>query len=206
MREEFAKMIRLKILFCILIYFACVLGNSYAGNSKTTYVMIGDSITAYGAWQNLLTTDDIVNRGVAGDTTGAAIQRMSGIVSFHPKRAFIMLGINDIGKNINVDIILKNYEQIVSILQSYSIDVIVFSTLQCNIFQGSKDHTYMNTQVFLLNTRLKQLCDDRHIKYVDVDFVLSDQYGLKSQYTTDGVHLNIDGYRQWSAMIFPLIN
>ena len=45
----------------------------------------------------------ISNRGVAGDTSADILKRMDSLLSPDTKKVFIMLGINDIYKDISID-------------------------------------------------------------------------------------------------------
>src|SRR5210317_515488 len=72
-------------------------------------VMLGDSITAFVNWRDLLSRYDVANRGVGGDTTKGIINRLSDIYKLDPEICFIMVGINDLDQGLSVSKVFMNY-------------------------------------------------------------------------------------------------
>jgi lysophospholipase L1-like esterase len=99
--------------------------------------MLGDSITEGVAWNELLGISGIANRGIGGDTTEGIIGRLPNIYELNPEMCFIMAGINDIRKNIPVEIIIKNTDQIIGDLENHGIEVIIQSTLYVSDMSGN---------------------------------------------------------------------
>jgi len=71
-------------------------------NKNAKIMMLGDSITDRGLWGELTQRDDIVNRGINGDTTEGVLHRLDAL-NPHIQKAYIMIGVNDIlmGKKIS---------------------------------------------------------------------------------------------------------
>jgi len=65
-----------------------------ANSDDYKIVMIGDSITDGGLWDELLKNNLVQNRGIGGDTTDGVLDRLSSI-NQKIEIAFIMIGIND---------------------------------------------------------------------------------------------------------------
>ena len=60
-------------------------------------VFLGDSITEAGEdWNKYFNTQNIVNRGISGDTTEGVLARLSEIYYYKPLAVFLLIGINDI--------------------------------------------------------------------------------------------------------------
>ena len=60
-------------------------------------VFLGDSITEAGEdWNKYFNTQNIVNRGISGDTTEGVLARLSEICYYKPLAVFLLIGINDI--------------------------------------------------------------------------------------------------------------
>jgi hypothetical protein len=53
-------------------------------NSKATIVMLGDSITQAGTWATLLNEHRVINRGVAGYTTGDLLREVNETIALKP--------------------------------------------------------------------------------------------------------------------------
>jgi lysophospholipase L1-like esterase len=160
-------------------------------NPKYPIVMLGDSITEYGNWNELLNRNNILNRGICGDTTKGVLQRMEYLGS-EPKYCFLMIGINDLAAKETVQNVFNNYLKIINTLQSKKITPIIQSTLLT-------DHGPIidNKKVELLNEKLKEFSKERNINFIDLNKKLAPNGVLLKKYTTDGIHLNTQGYIIW---------
>src|ERR1700722_16284288 len=76
-------------------------------------IFLGNSITEMGDWKNVLNDSTVINRGIGGDNTYGVLKRMKDITDRYPSKIFILLGINDIGKDIPDVVIANNYLKIV---------------------------------------------------------------------------------------------
>ncbi len=169
--------------------------------SKADIVMIGDSITDGAEWGELFPNISIVDRGIGGDTTRGVLKRMDSIYSTNARKAFIMIGVNDLGRNTSLDKVFANYEKIVYQLKQHGITPYVQSIL----FLGDK-HSDRNKDVLKLNLKLKELAKKENIVFIDLNKVLSENGKLKKSYSSeDGVHLNGDGYYVWKDNIIKYI-
>lgn len=162
-------------------------------------VMIGDSLIAGAEWSELFPRVSIVNRGISGDTTAGLLTRMDSIVTTKAKRAFILIGINDLIANKEVEEISANYILMIKHLKSNNIIPYILSTLLTN---GS---VIVNSKVTELNMRLIRICDENDVTYIDLNKLLANQGMLDINYTIDGVHLNGHGYMVLKSAIHPYI-
>ena len=144
----------------------------------------------------------ISNRGVRGDTTVDIILRMNSILSTKPKYVLIMVGINDLYKEIPLGQIIDNYEYIIDKLKTKNIIILIQSTIQC---QRSVCGNQIK-KIKLLNENLEKLSKEKNIMYINLNSLLSNKYGLKPEYTWDGIHLNAKGYRIWVNEIKSILN
>ena len=162
-------------------------------------VMLGNSIT-YGAdWHELLSRNDIANRGIGSDITEGFLNRLTDIYELNPDICFIMGGINDVGKGIQVETIFSNYTEIIGNLKSHNIKPIIQSTL----YVSSKRHNWkqINREVDKLNTLLKEYANSNSVPFLDINKELSVNGALKLTHTYDGVHLLGSGYDKWRELI-----
>ena len=165
-------------------------------------VMIGDSITEGGVWNEVFTDIRVANRGIGGDRADDILLRMDPIFAVNAQKAFIMVGINDIYEGESIENIFKNYKNIVQQLRIRVKEVFIQSTIECSISKcGNKIE-----KVRELNKKLKLYAEEQVINYIDINVGLtSDKQGLLSEYTSDGVHLNGKGYLIWSQTISPYV-
>jgi lysophospholipase L1-like esterase len=168
-------------------------------NPKYPIVMLGDSITEYGNWNELLNRNNILNRGIGGDTTKGVLQRMEYLGS-EPQYCFLMIGINDLAAKETVENIFNNYLKIINTLQSKKITPIIQSTLLTN-----NELKIDNKKVELLNEKIKELSKERNINFIDLNKKLAPNGILLKKYTIDGVHLNTQGYIIWKNELINYI-
>jgi len=169
-------------------------------------VMIGDSLTDGAEWAEMFPGAGVVNRGIDGDTIGGVLQRMEGIKSVHARKAFVMIGINDFGKeNRSVAAVLADYRKVVSQLQESGMKVFIQSTLPCNEAKaGWISCAAIQGRIRELNRRLAGLASTS-VAFIDINAGLAGTGGLKPDLTYDGVHLNGEGYRIWKDEILKFV-
>jgi GDSL-like lipase/acylhydrolase family protein len=164
---------------------------------RADVIMLGDSITEIGDWQELLPTISIINRGIWGDTSDGVLDRLDEITRRQPKTVFLMIGVNDLGLGISPQIVEQNIQSIVSALSSSGIKSIVQSTLFVS------ENPEINAKIQSLNDALRQWCANSGSPYIDLNPVLAPEGKLLPRYTWDGTHPNGDAYFQWRDVIAP---
>ncbi len=157
-------------------------------------IMLGDSLSARGNWEVLFYPKKIINLGHDGDTTRCLLQRVHLANEVKPKNIFLMIGINDMNLYLSLDEIFNNYKTIVKELEkTYSkifIQAVLFT--QMNSF---------NKKVKLFNSMLKEFCQKENLEFIDLNEELAEADFLKSEYTSDGLHLNINAYQVWAKKL-----
>ncbi len=166
-------------------------------------VMLGNSITYGGNWNELLGRTDVANRGIGGDNTLGTLHRMKYVYNLKPKVCFIMTGINDIYADAPMEIIFNNYKAIIDTLRLHKITPIIQSTLHVN--PKWKRSEEKNKEVTLLNSLLFDYAVKEKITYINVDSILSTNNILNDEYTTDGVHLTAQAYEKWRDLLEPIL-
>lgn len=170
-------------------------------NSTYKIAMLGDSITDWGEWNELFDRNDIINRGISGDSTDGVLKRIDGINSSVSK-VFIMIGINDLSKGKSVTYVFNNYKKIVTLLKEKNMQPIIQSTL---FVDPVKNHRVKNSDVEQLNNQLKKYAMENDLLYIDLNIKLSKDKKLRSDYSYDGLHLNGDGYKAWKEVLEPYL-
>jgi lysophospholipase L1-like esterase len=168
-------------------------------------IFLGNSITDIGEWTEIWHNIKVKNRGISGDNTFGVLARLDEIVSAKPKQIFIMIGINDIARNIPDSIILSNYSKIIQTIQQTSptTTIIVQSILPTNNeFTAFKNHQNKTVHIVAVNQALQKMCSEKGLTFLNLHDAFLDENGkLNKQYTNDGLHINGYGYMLWKKII-----
>ena len=172
-------------------------------------IFIGDSIVEYYPLQELFgTSKTIVNRGIRGYQTSLLRENLDAhLYGGAVDKIVLLIGTNDIGKDVPVNDALNNLEAIIqSIARDYPLtEIKLLSILPVNESEEYKQTVYIRTNEKIQNWN--QAYQELASAYMQVDFVpvfdsLIDQEGqLKKDYTTDGLHLSVAGYQVLSKAL-----
>lgn len=172
-------------------------------------VFIGNSITNGGEWYELFNDNRLKNRGISGDVSEGVYDRLSSVTKGKPKKVFLMIGINDIAKNIPVDTISNNIEKIVLKVKNESPETIIYlqSVLPVNPDFGMFSGHMKSDVIKDLNKQIEKLSWKYSTIYIDLytRFVTDGTDKLAPPYTNDGLHLLGEGYIRWVEIVKPYI-
>ena len=177
-------------------------------------IFIGDSIIEYYPLQELLgTSKTIVNRGIRGYQTGLLQKNLDAhLYGDAVDQIVLLIGTNDIGKDVPMNEALNNLE---SVIQTISRDYPLSQIKLVSILPVNEEEDFKQTVYIRTNEKIKawnQAYQDLASAYMQVEFVpvcenLLDQKGqLKSDFTTDGLHLSVSGYQALSNTLIKYIS
>lgn len=170
-------------------------------------VMLGNSLTENGGdWGKRLGKKHVVNRGIIGDEVMGVYERLHQILPGHPKKLFLMIGINDVSHNLTADSIAGMIRLTVERIQRESpeTELHLQSLLPINeSFGRYKLLTGKTDLVPEINTRLKALAQEKKIDFIDLFPLFAERNTnvLRKDLTTDGLHLNEEGYKIWAKAL-----
>jgi len=174
-------------------------------NSKKDIIFLGNSITAGVDWTELLDRGDVKNRGISGDITYGVLERLAEVTEGQPAKVFILIGINDISRNIPDSLIIANHRKMVQRIKRESPRTkIYFQTLLPvnNEFTQFKNHYNKDEHILAVNAAIKALAATEKITVIDLySAFLSPEKKLEKKYTVDGLHLNAEGYKVWASVL-----
>ena len=172
-------------------------------------IFIGDSIVEYYPFQELLgTAKTIVNRGIRGYQTRLLLENLDAhLYGDAVDQIVLLIGTNDIGKDIPMNDALDNLERVIqSLNRDYPLSQIkLVSILPVNEGEKYKQTVYIRTNEKI--RKWNQAYEALVSAYMQVDFLpiydsLADSEGqLQSAYTTDGLHLSVAGYQALSEAL-----
>ena len=168
-------------------------------------IFLGNSITEMGNWPKLLNDTTVLNRGIGGDITFGVLKRLDDITNRHPKKLFILLGINDIGKDIPDSVIAYNYFKIIKQIKEKSpvTKIYVQSILPLNpTLNNFPQHYDKGEHIPRVNTMLKANAAIMGYTYINLQPLFVDaQNMLYAKYTYEGLHLKPEAYVVWVAYL-----
>jgi lysophospholipase L1-like esterase len=177
-------------------------------------VMAGDSLSLWFPSELLPDNKTWLNQGISGEKTAGLLQRLNLFDKTTPERIFVMIGINDLIAGVNDQTILKNQRQILTYLRKKhpKAQIIIQSILPHQGEQATwegkeKLLAIPNSRIRNLNQQLRTIAAKEDVKYLNLYPLFADKQGnLRSNFTTDGLHLNPNGYLVWSSALQLTMN
>lgn len=159
-------------------------------------VFFGDSITRGGDFQKYFPDSRTVNLGCSGDTLSQMIERVPMVKAVSPEKVFLMGGINGLIYTA-YDTSVKRYEELLLELKKQLPDAEIYVQSVLPISSSRETANKDNAIIIKFNDQIKRLAEKYSLTYIDLHSVYEMGGVLKSDYTTDGVHLNEQAYLLW---------
>lgn len=162
-------------------------------------VFMGDSITQ--AWIDAdpnMFTNDVIDRGVSGQTTAQMLLRFrQDVIDLHPAAVHILAGTNDIAGNTgptSIDAIEGNIKSMVELARAHHIRVILASITPVAKYPWRPEVQPVET-ISQINDWMKGYAKENGLVYLDYFSSLDDGHrGFIARLAIDGVHPNAQGY------------
>lgn len=180
-----------------------------AKNPEHLTVLLGDSLSLWFPGELMPGRRVWINQSISGERTKGLLNRLKLIDDNEIEAVFVMIGINDlIWGETDADII-KNYREIVRQLKAEhpKTQIVVQSILP----HGGENSTWESRDKLLalesdrivaMNNTLKQIAKDNGTYYLDLyPIFVTGEGKLRPDLTTDGLHLNREGYLVWRSAI-----
>lgn len=164
-------------------------------------VFFGDSITHGSDFREYFPSTTICNLGYPGDNMDGMMLRIPSIQGVHPKKVFVMAGIN--GLHMQPEkIFTRKYENLASALcDSLPNTQIYFqSILPVNNSDFGK-YVCDNEKIKWANSVIEQIAESHNCGYIDLFSVLAVNDELPKDISRDGVHLLPEAYEKWAKAI-----
>lgn len=173
-------------------------------------IMLGNSITDGCEWSELFQNPNVKNRGISADVTEGVLYRLEEVTRSKPAKVFLLIGINDLSRNVPADTVFQNICKITTEIRKASpaTQVFVQSILPVNpAFTKFPKHIGKTPEVLEVNKRLEKWCDVNSFQFIDLfhSFTEPGTDYLNPDFTNDGLHLTAKGYLKWAEIIAPLI-
>ena len=204
-------------VLCAFILLLCSAG--YAGNEReniiSTYykikwsifenmprnegsiVFLGDSLTDYVKFDELLPDLKIKNRGIAGDTTVGVLNRIDEVVSLKPSKLFLLIGTNDIVFDMKAEETVSNIKKIIEIFNEKSPNTAIYIQTLFPVNHNLGDSRRPHKAIVEINDGLKKLSEEMNFVLIDTYSLFAENGEMPERFTIDGVHLNGAGVVRW---------
>ena len=172
-------------------------------------VFLGDSLTDFFPCHEFLHDKRIINRGISNETTFDVEKRLGDVIVLKPKAVFLLIGINDFlrlrGKR-DAKTVAERVIFLADKLHEACEDIRVISLYPVNKkkkwFYKFALSKVTNEKISVTNGLIKKMCQEKGYKYLDFNSYLIDDNGnLNADYTIEGLHLNLIGYKHLTPYI-----
>lgn len=169
--------------------------------SKNQIVFLGNSIIEGFDLETSFPGLPMVNRGIVGDHLDGLLERLeNSAIGLRPAKLFVMIGINDIGARRDDDYLKWMFTVLIDSLVMELPDTEIY--LHAILPTSARWKNCPPEQIFRINAFLEDLAETRELTFVDLYIRFRDKDNrLKPEYTTDGLHLNQQGYALWAEEI-----
>ena len=171
---------------------------AFLGDSRTQGFQLysglktGTYYTAVGA-----TVESVFTKKV--DTEAGKMPLLDAMAKQEFDKIYVMLGVNELGWNCT-EIYHNQYAKLIDRLREDHPDslVVLQTLIPVSAKQEAKKSYVNNTRIAAYNEVIRQLAEEKQCPYVDVAAAMTDEQGcLRSDWTSDGVHLNTKGCKAW---------
>lgn len=170
-------------------------------------ILLGDSISQWFPPNLLLGDRTWLNQGLSGETSAGLLRRLSFLDKTRPQTILVMIGINDLLRGISDEEILNNYQEIVRYLRMThpNTQIVVQAILPHGDVRASwegRDRLLLvpNSRIRSLNQRIAEISIANGASFFDLYPLFADPQGnLRMDLSTDGLHLNPNGYLVWQT-------
>ena len=179
-------------------------------------VLLGDSITeGFPIDEMHVGGPRVYNRGISGDATIDVLGRLpESIFDLAPARVFLQIGTNDLNlpKPATPTEVAARIDEICSRIAERlpATEVVLLSVYPVVETAGPGIQPVMvgsrtNAAIREINLRIQDVAAKHGLRYIDLYMRLADANGQMTRvYTTEGLHLTVEGYRVVLKEIEPL--
>jgi lysophospholipase L1-like esterase len=161
-------------------------------------ILLGDSISLWFPQEGLPSGKLWLNQGISGDTSGGILERLWAFADTRPDTIYLLAGINDLRRGSSDNEILWNQRAIVRHLKTThpQAEIVIQSILPTRLTEIPND------RIGKINQKLAAIAREEGVRYMNLNALFADRFGnLRSELTTDGLHLNQNGYQVWQQAL-----
>lgn len=160
-------------------------------------MFVGNSITNMHEWWEAFGSDQaIAGRGNSGGVSQEILDNLESYIDGKPKKLFLMIGTNDIGRagsTATAELTARKIRAILMRIQLESPETEIF-------MQSILPRQGMNGAIAHANEKIKEYCTELGVQYIDLTEVLK-EIPNNTLWSNDGLHPQTKGYAAWTHYI-----
>ncbi|MGK7891400.1 MAG: GDSL-type esterase/lipase family protein [Leptolyngbyaceae cyanobacterium] len=167
------------------------------GNNRLT-VIVGDSLSLWMPTEFMPRHRFWLNQAVSGETAASMTKRLHVFADTNPDVIHVMAGINDLKNGASDRDILMALQTLMHQLrqQHPEAKVVIHSILPTRLTHLPSD------RIRTLNRYIAYVANREGTHFLDLQPYFTDDQGLlRQELTTDGLHLNYQGYALWQSIM-----
>lgn len=164
-------------------------------------IILGNSLSDNGRWNEAFNDANVKNRGIISDVVQGISDRVSLVTQGHPKKIFLLIGVNDVSHHIAPDSIAEAVEKLIVKIKTETPETELYLQSWLPINNDFKRYKNMIGKEMIIlqgNVLLEQVARRQGVTWVNLFPAFADKdCKLPAHLTNDGLHLNEAGYRIW---------
>ena len=170
-----------------------------AASPSGPLLLLGDSLTEAGPWEQKFPDLEVVNAGVAGDTTSDIAARLDDVTALRPGTVVVMAGTNE-SRRATVEQVVRGLEEILFQLRHELPDA---RLIVCSVLPRERERADWIREV---NIHVRQFAGTVKAEFLDLWPAFAEEDGeLRPDLTTDRLHLTDAGYDAWAEELRGLL-
>ena len=176
--------------------------NTISKGEKYDWVFFGNSITRNSDFRTFYRDKKILNYGLGGDDLMGMSRRTKLLGQITFDKLFVMSGINSVGKLPDDEFVIAYNALLDSILVYVEPDKIIVQSMLPISTTIEKDG-FNNRRIESLNGKIREICNSRNIKFLDLYSLYALNGSLPVDWTmdSDGLHIIDSKYDKWAEAI-----
>jgi lysophospholipase L1-like esterase len=176
-------------------------------NPDRLTVLLGDSLTLWFPRESLPENRQWLNQGISGESTAGLLKRLNLLDDLKPQTILVMIGVNDLIKGNTDESLITSYQKLLDELKARhpKAEIVIQSILphggdRLSVIDREQVLQVSNDRITQINHKLETLATQKAVKFLNLHSLFVDREGLlRSDLSTDGLHLNPQGYATWQT-------
>ena len=173
-------------------------------------IFLGNSLSDNGLWNEMFDNPDIKNRGIIGDIVQGISDRVGFVTKGHPKKIFLLIGVNDVSHHLTPDSIVTAVEKLIVKIKQESPETELYLQSWLPINNDFKRYRNMigkEETILQGNVFLEQVARRQGVTWINLFPLFADrECKLPRHLTNDGLHLNEEGYKIWRDAVAKYVD